>query len=361
MKIKELLGKLLKKIKEAIASDSLRRRVLFYVINCALCFTALVMSIVNVFTHEYILLVSTVAFSVACLLNIIALKFLHLPEPLVYVSFCLESLALLFFFIISGIPNGFSALWICIIPSFGILVFGLRHGSIFSGVAFILLILLFWFPFGQGILQYDYTKEFMLRFPFFYLCNFVISLVIELIRMETQRQLEDTKRQYYSLYRHDALTGLYNRYGIYEFVKKHITGNKNASGFAVVMFDIDDFKALNDKYGHEFGDKILTTVGNLFPEIVCEHCRCSRWGGEEFLLIMQCKHNPFETSEKIRKALNEYPFECHGEKITVTLSSGVYIVKNTDSLAFNDIVARADKALYQSKANGKNQTTVYEE
>ena len=94
------------KIKELVVSDVSRRRVSFFLLNGALTLTALVMSIVNIITAEYALFVATFTFSLLCLLNIIVLHATRVDERLIYTLFGAESLALLAFFFVSGIPNG---------------------------------------------------------------------------------------------------------------------------------------------------------------------------------------------------------------------------------------------------------------
>ncbi len=317
------------------------------------------MSVVNIFTAEYTLMVVTFIFSFLCLINVILLHVLKINEVIVYTAFGVESLALLAFFFISGIPNGFSALWICLIPSFALLIFGVKLGSGYSMLALLMTLFFFWIPAGKSLLMYSYTNEFMLRFPFLYCSVFVISLIIECVRKETQNQLEYVKQNYSFLYRHDALTGLYNRHGIKEYIEKAFNDKSGNNHAAIIIFDIDDFKGINDKYGHEFGDKVLKTVAEISLRIMCKHCHCCRWGGEEFLLIMQCEHNPFNTAEKIRKEVEKTEILNGEEKIHVTISVGVCVEENLQSTNIHDIIDKADKALYISKEKGKNCVTNY--
>ena len=77
-------------------------------------------------------------------------------------------------------------------------------------------IFFFWTPLGRSVLMYEYTKEFMLRFPFVYVAFYIITLFIETSRSETRKQLASLEKKYEYLYRHDELTGILNRYGFYE-------------------------------------------------------------------------------------------------------------------------------------------------
>ena len=357
MKKSHRIETLFAKLAAAVVSDNPRRKLSFYLLSAALSLTSLVMTIVNIFTAEYLLMDATLAFCVLCALNIVLLYFTPIPEKAVYLCFGVEAIALILFFFISGIPNGFSAIWICLIPGFALLVFGVRTGSIFSLLALAIPVFLFWIPAGRNLLQFSYTETFMLRFPFVYLSFFVISLLIELVRRETQRQLEAAREQYRHLYRHDALTGLYNRYGICEFLDDAFR-EENKQRIAVILLDIDDFKCINDRYGHECGDAVLQAVAQVPLRVMCEHCRCCRWGGEEFLLIMQCTHDPAEVADQIRREIEKTPVEFRGENIHVTVSAGVCVAYKTAGVTLHDVLDTADAALYESKENGKNRVTV---
>lgn len=350
-------GRLLRWIREAITSDEKRREVLFLILNIALALTSLIMSVVNVFTREYILLTATLSFGVACLLNLLILCFVRRGLTAVYIVFGAEVTAILLFFFITGIPNGFSALWICLIPNFALLVLGFRYGSAVSLLAFSGMAFLFWSPAGRALLQYPYTEEFMLRFPLLYLSIYFISFLIEIVRAETQKQLEEAKRRYRHLYRHDALTGLYNRYGLYESLEK-IPDRERDLPLVVTMFDIDHFKSINDRYGHEFGDRVLVTVSDTIRREVGDGGICCRWGGEEFLVISRRAEDAEETANRICERVAGHGFPCDGGILTVTVSAGVCRTPRARDAGIHDMIDRADKALYRSKRGGGNRVTV---
>ena len=359
MKIVQWYQKFIDRLKSAIVSDELRRRLLFCILNIALSATSFVMTVVNYFTGEHLLLVATLLFSLLCLLNVVVLFRVKFLEKMIYFIFGVESMALLLFFFISGIPNGFSALWICLIPSFALFIMGLKLGCAFSFLAFCMMAFLFWLPVGQSFLRYDYTEEFMLRLPFMYLSVFLISLLIEMVRRETQKQLVEAKQQYWYLYRHDALTGLYNRYGITEHLNR-VFAAESRNSVSVILLDIDNFKSINDQYGHECGDAVLKAVASIPPRIMCKHCHCCRWGGEEFLLVMQCDHDATDVAEKIRQEISQTPILFGSHELFVTVSAGICIVNDLSDITIHDIIGVADKALYKSKTNGKNAvTTLY--
>ena len=316
------------------------------------------MTIVNAFTSEFLLLAVTLAYAVLCFINSLLISRNRVNENVLYFVLAAESLALMVFFFVSGVPNGFSALWACLIPSFSLFVLGVKYGMFCSLTELAAIIFLFWTPVGRSLLLYSYTDEFMLRFPFLYFSMFIIALLIELVRKETQNQLESARAQYLFLYRHDALTGLFNRYGIDEYIQNTFAG-ESAGNAAAILFDIDNFKQLNDAYGHEFGDTVLKAVANVLLPLLCERCCCCRWGGEEFLVLMQCDHEPEEVAERIRTAVDNTVIMHGDEQVGVTVSVGVCISDAVTGETVHDAIDCADRALYKSKTDGKNRITVY--
>lgn len=351
-----ILGKLAGHAKEALGISTARRRILFTFMSAALFVTSFVMTIVNVVTAEYILMTATLAFSIACLINMALIRLLKI-EKVIYCLFGVEALCLLTFFVVSGIPDGFSVLWCVLIPSFALLIFGIQNGGIFSGLVFILLVFMFWTPIGQSLLQYEYSKTFMLRFPFYYVASFMLSLIIEFLRAETQNLAENEAEKYDFLHKHDLLTGLYNRYGIDEFIKESFTG-KDGESASVIMFDIDNFKVINDEYGHTVGDEVLKTISKIPNKILCENCRSCRWGGEEFLLILRCKHDAIRVAEKLRTEIEQATTEYQNKEIHVTASFGVCTADNLKGIDIYDLVTMADNAMYMAKEKGRNRVEV---
>ncbi len=357
-KFKQFLVGLSNRTKEMIASGAeARRRVLFNFMCGVLSLTSLVMSIVNIFTAEYALMISTFSFSLACLIDIVLVYFFPKKKKLVGYLFGIESLTLLTFFLVSGIPTGFSVLWYALVPSFALLVFGLRAGGIFSTLIFIEIVFFYWIPWGQSLLMFEYTEAFMLRFPFFYVASVLLSLVIEYVRAETQNMVEVECDKYDYLYRHDLLTGLYNRYGIEEFVHNAFE-NVEGEHASVIMIDIDNFKDVNDKYGHDVGDEVLKTIAGIPAKIMCDYCRFCRWGGEEFLLVMCCHHDVTAVAESLRQEIEKTPTVCGDLSISVTASFGVTSTDNLKETSMDELYILADKAMYKAKENGRNRVEV---
>ena len=126
----------------------------------------------------------------------------RVKEDAVYFIFVAGTLSLLVFFFITGESGGLTAVWVCLIPSFSLFIFGLRNGSVFSFAAFLLMLFFFETPIGNSLLLYQYSAEFKLRFPFLYAATFLLSVIIELVRKETQSQLEASKKEFGYFYNH---------------------------------------------------------------------------------------------------------------------------------------------------------------
>ena len=151
----------------------------------------------------------------------------------------------------------------------------------------------------------------------------------------------------------DKLTQIYNRLKLDDALETElIRANRTNIPFAVILLDIDDFKAVNDKFGHQAGDKILIELAKLMKSCIRTTDLVGRWGGEEFIFILPDtdENGGMQFAEKIRKRVSETNF-IKPEKITVSLGVSVY---RSDVSVFS-IISRADQALYASKNNGRNQ------
>lgn len=343
-------------VRNAVVDDEKRRKLMFRSLNIVLSVVALVMTVVNVFTAEYILMIATLTFSVLCIMNVLMSVANGKSESFLRKLFGVEAMALLIFFFISGIPDGFSCLWVCLIPTFALLIFGIGSGTFFSVVALAVMIFLFWTERGRSLLLYSYNATFMLRFPFLYISILMMSILIEYIRMETRNGWVRAENEYKMLYRHDALTELFNRYGMNELLEALYVDPPHRR-LTVMILDIDDFKQINDRYGHNGGDAVLQFVARTLEAEVCEHCACARWGGEEFLVLMQCQHDPIQMADKLREVFESSVIPYEGQKIQITMSIGVCVANDMSKYNVNQLVNTADQCLYRSKSAGKNRVT----
>ena len=150
----------------------------------------------------------------------------------------------------------------------------------------------------------------------------------------------------------DPLTGLFNRRKFSEILKSELECECRSNiELSLVLCDIDNFKQINDSYGHNAGDKVLMAFSRLIAESLRKTDVVARWGGEEFLILLPDTSIELAISiaEKLRVKIAEYPFEQVG---VVTASFGVATFMPEDSE--EDLFGRADSALYKAKERGRN-------
>jgi diguanylate cyclase (GGDEF)-like protein len=212
-------------------------------------------------------------------------------------------------------------------------------------------------------------QAFALTLPMIVICCVYLYALFEIERRKRiQRMLSNTikeRREYQELLenaaKYDFLTSTLNRRGMEEQLSLQGTIEDGKTVY-ILMADLDKFKKLNDNYGHEAGDKVLVEVAEIFKRIIGNQGYVSRWGGEEFLLVLT-KVNQTEMltiAENIREGVEELRIPWKDEqllKVTVTMGIAEYNSK----LTLHKCISNADKALYQGKRNGRNQVIQYNE
>lgn len=157
----------------------------------------------------------------------------------------------------------------------------------------------------------------------------------------------------------DELTGLYNRRHINELMLQSIKHmERSGQGFSLCIIDLDHFKRVNDTYGHGVGDEVLRNFARLARQTIRETDSLARWGGEEFLLLMpETSHTQGLTGvQRIRSRLQDLVISNAVPQLRVTFSAGLTEFRAGESI--EQAVERADQALYQAKASGRNLTAV---
>ena len=155
----------------------------------------------------------------------------------------------------------------------------------------------------------------------------------------------------------DMLTGLSNRYAMNTLFDELIPEEyETEQNFSIAILDIDNFKLVNDTYGHNVGDEVLKMVAEILKESEGSNIHASRWGGEEFLIVISGK-NSYETAkallELIRVKVESSSLETKNKKISITISCGISIHHFEEPII--STISRADSFLYKAKNNGKNQ------
>ena len=156
----------------------------------------------------------------------------------------------------------------------------------------------------------------------------------------------------------DHLTGLFNRRYFNEFSSDFYNEKEENLKYdgALIMIDIDDFKVINDTYGHAVGDEVLKNLASTLKSILRKNDICIRFGGEEFVILLPFipDVNLLALSQKIRKSIESQELHLPNDLcLKYTISLGMTLGKEEDT-NFDSILIRADQALYQAKREGKN-------
>jgi diguanylate cyclase (GGDEF)-like protein/PAS domain S-box-containing protein len=160
----------------------------------------------------------------------------------------------------------------------------------------------------------------------------------------------------------DGLTGLFNhRYFYYYLRREFLLSSRTGTDLACLLLDLDNFKKLNDSYGHQFGDMVLKTVAERIRKSVRETDVVSRYGGEEFAILLPGTEleGAIVIAEKIRTRIENQAFPHSNLAVGVTVSIGISASSAHATGKPQDLLAYADSALYRAKAAGRNCVVVY--
>jgi diguanylate cyclase (GGDEF)-like protein/PAS domain S-box-containing protein len=157
----------------------------------------------------------------------------------------------------------------------------------------------------------------------------------------------------------DVLTGVANRKYMQAIIESKIREYKTVGvPFGLSFIDIDDFKRINDTYGHEIGDEILKLLVKTVGSSLRKHDRIGRWGGEEFIILLTDidQDGLALVSEKIRQLVENSKLRLPDQELSVTISMGSSKVCEDDTV--DSLVQRCDQLMYQSKKTGKNKVSL---
>ncbi|MBI3562975.1 MAG: GGDEF domain-containing response regulator [Gammaproteobacteria bacterium] len=176
-------------------------------------------------------------------------------------------------------------------------------------------------------------------------------------------QLRASKEREHYLATHDNLTGLANRVLFEQHCSQSIRYAKRYNNhIAVAFFDLDNFKHINDKHGHPVGDKFLCTLADRMLNVVRESDIIARFGGDEFILLLNDVHGRKNVADKIESIISalNFPVTMIDHTFVVTTSVGVALFPDHGDSA-DLLIKHADIAMYHSKKNGKDQITIYQD
>lgn len=184
-------------------------------------------------------------------------------------------------------------------------------------------------------------------------------LISELQRLnqDLEKKVEEKTRELKHLVMLDGLTGIYNRRYFKEALSRMIAESKRyATVFCLLFVDLDDFKQVNNTYGHQAGDLALKKITALFSSLIRQTDVLARYGGEEFVFLLGNTNFKAGTcfAERLRSAMEAYRINLTKGTVTITLSLGISCSSEIDSLTADKIIGLADNRMYCAKSDGKN-------
>jgi diguanylate cyclase (GGDEF)-like protein len=184
------------------------------------------------------------------------------------------------------------------------------------------------------------------------------------LKFSLQDQLEEAyQKSIYESATRDGLTKIFNKKYFLESLRKEFAYClRHRVALSLVMFDIDHFKKINDTYGHPAGDHVLQKVAQRVAETVRAEDLFSRYGGEEFSLLLResADDKAIRCAERCRRAVDGADFNFNGTPIRVTISLGVATIFDSDFTQPEDLIAAADRYLYRAKRGGRNRVDAME-
>lgn len=201
---------------------------------------------------------------------------------------------------------------------------------------------------------------------------FWISLLVPLpftlalggIGMHLVASLEQAWRAVNEMAMHDALTGLSNRRHFIPAAQRELDlAQRHQQALAVLLLDVDHFKVINDAFGHLHGDAVLVEIARRCQHALRATDLLARWGGEEFIMLLPNTPLPqaLQLAERVRAAIVREPrLRIEGQDVEVTASLGAVGLAPGQTLSLDELIRRADSALYQAKSAGRDRVAMSE-
>lgn len=211
------------------------------------------------------------------------------------------------------------------------------------------------YEFRLKLLHGSYEKFKITSRPFKNAKGKAIATIGKLVNIQ---KIDDLKYQA----NHDPLTGALNKVAFQKAVTKTLSTACHQGTHALVFLDLDNFKGINDTYGHQCGDYLLSALTKRLTYVLSSKDRIGRIGGDEFMLLLPCFHQENKLRTRVEKILSlfEKEFSFQGQSLQVHTSIGVATFPK-NGLCYDELYPKADSALYRSKHLGKNMITFYDD
>lgn len=207
-------------------------------------------------------------------------------------------------------------------------------------------------------LRWHFILNFLVVTVSSFMVSFFYKVLLKNAILKKKKEKDDIKLSA----KMDFLTGLLNRRAIEEELSAKILSSSDIKSVFIIIGDIDNFKSINDTYGHIFGDTVIKVVGQKLLSSFRNNDLVCRWGGEEFFIF--CKNINLQTAkaitERARKNIHEQKIKFESKIINVSITFGAVFCNDLTNYDINTLIKKADELLLYGKSNGKNQANFAE-
>lgn len=220
---------------------------------------------------------------------------------------------------------------------------------------------------SSEILAYTFAKifSFSFLFPSAFIITFLVAAILTPIAswhlLGLLFSIDELEQKMKYLATYNAMTKTLTRQAFFEqSQKQHEKFQKEEKIYTVCIVDIDNFKSINDTYGHAGGDKVLTSFGQILNQVFTEKSIIGRIGGEEFALFINGDVNKTKAIiEELQETIAKSNILFENKNIKFTVSVGVYENNMLDTVSLEESLSLSDKALYHAKHTGKNKMVIF--
>ena len=263
-----------------------------------------------------------------------------------------------FFYLLMATPDNAALMWCLTIIPVLVGTFGYRHSIIILSTVFALAV---WVLFGKtqlGPLP-DLSNSTVVHFLSAYISLSLFAVAMDVSHSRSLQKFKDLSLRVDQIAHQDQLTQLPNRHDMERRLEnKYQQYRLINEPFSILLADLDNFKFINDRYGHDVGDDVLHAIGALLGEPLRGEDVVARWGGNEFMVLLPTANAEaaVNIAERLRSQAGKLTMEAQGDKLRTSLSVGVASIDKCTGI--DDLISTAENGLYQAKHMGRDMVVV---
>ena len=254
----------------------------------------------------------------------------------------------------SGGESNTGPLWFYVFPPLLFYLTDLKTGTAILLFCYLIVVVVFQHP-NLPLVSTEYSTDFKIRFFATLTFESLFCFVLEAGRLKARSELMEMARSHEQAARTDDLTGLANRRDMQSrLIVEHSRHQRTGHHFSIILIDLDLFKGINDRYGHDAGDEALKAFAVLMQGVIRQTDVAARWGGEEFLILLPDTSllQALTLAERLRAEVARTEFVFADQRLPISISAGVCSIAKAGSV--NELLKQADVQLYNAKEGGRN-------